>query len=660
LSPGGSTTGGTLSSFTETNGVYTGTLTGAATTIGVPITGSPGSTVSVGLNLLSFTVGSYSYSCTPAGTPSPIVAIEVSGTTLAAKPGGPVAAGTAVTLTATMFTPATFGGAGVSGYGSVQFLDGSGPDATLLGTVNQASSSIASISVANLAPGEHQLTAWWSGTRGVAPNTSNEVDLLVTSAPVVTTQPDDQTVDAGGTVTFTAAASGSPDPTVQWQVSTDGGASWSDISGATSDSYTTPATTAADNDTQYRAVFTNSTSTVTTTAATLTVNSAPVITTGPTSQTVTSGATATFTAAASGNPAPTVQWQQSTDGGSSWSDISGATSTTLSFAATDADNSNQYQAVFTNSVDSATSNAATLTVNDVPTVTTQPQGQSVSAGQSVSFTATGTGKPVPTTQWQVSTDGGTTFADIAGATSGTLTLTPNYSANNDQYRAVFTNRAGVTASDAATLTVVATDGYRLVGADGAVFAFGSAGYYGSMGGKTLNAPIVGMAATPDGAGYWEVASDGGIFAFGDAAFYGSTGAMVLNKPIVGIAATPDGAGYWLVASDGGIFAFGDAAFYGSMGGQSLAAPITGIAAAPGGGGYWLVGTDGGVFTFGSAGFHGAANAPTGQVVAITPTPDGNGYWEAATDGSVYGLGDAQLSGSAAGLALGGPIVGLTT
>jgi hypothetical protein len=63
-----------------------------------------------------------------------------------------------------------------------------------------------------------------------------------------------------------------------------------------------------------------------------------------------------------------------------------------------------------------------------------------------------------------------------------------------------------------------------------------------------------------------VASDGGIFSYGDASFYGSTGALVLNKPIVGVASTPDGEGYWLVASDGGIFSYGDAAFYGSVAG----------------------------------------------------------------------------------------------
>ena len=59
---------------------------------------------------------------------------------------------------------------------------------------------------------------------------------------------------------------------------------------------------------------------------------------------------------------------------------------------------------------------------------------------------------------------------------------------------------------------------------------------------TLNKPIVGMASTPDGKGYWLVASDGGIFCYGDAQFYGSTGSIVLNKPVVGMAATPDGNG----------------------------------------------------------------------------------------------------------------------
>ena len=90
-------------------------------------------------------------------------------------------------------------------------------------------------------------------------------------------------------------------------------------------------------------------------------------------------------------------------------------------------------------------------------------------------------------------------------------------------------------------------------------------YLGSAAGVSLSRPIVGMAATPTGRGYWLVAADGGIFTFGDAHFYGSTGNRHLNQPIVGMAATRTGHGYWLVASDGGIFTFGDAHFHGSTG-----------------------------------------------------------------------------------------------
>ena len=88
-----------------------------------------------------------------------------------------------------------------------------------------------------------------------------------------------------------------------------------------------------------------------------------------------------------------------------------------------------------------------------------------------------------------------------------------------------------------------------------------------------------MRATPTGGGYWQVATDGGVFAFGTRRFYGSMGGKPLNQPIVGMATTLDGGGYWMVASDGGIFSFGDAVFSGSMGGKPLNAPVVGIAAA---------------------------------------------------------------------------------
>ena len=175
-------------------------------------------------------------------------------------------------------------------------------------------------------------------------------------------------------------------------------------------------------------------------------------------------------------------------------------------------------------------------------------------------------------------------------------------------------------------TASPASGYWEVASDGGIFSFGSATFHGSMGGQPLNAPIVGMAATPDGNGYWEVASDGGIFSFGSATFHGSMGGQPLNEPIVGMAATPDGNGYWEVASDGGIFSFGTAAFHGSMGGQALNAPIVGMAPGPPGGGYWELAADGGVFSF-DVPFYGSRGGQSlvDRFFAMVATPDGGGY-----------------------------------
>ncbi|HUY20721.1 MAG TPA: CHAP domain-containing protein [Acidimicrobiales bacterium] len=193
-------------------------------------------------------------------------------------------------------------------------------------------------------------------------------------------------------------------------------------------------------------------------------------------------------------------------------------------------------------------------------------------------------------------------------------------------------------------------GYWLVGTDGGVFAFGDAGFYGSLGALTLNGPIVGMAPTPSGRGYWLVALDGGVFAFGDAGFYGSMGATPLNEPIVGMASTPSGHGYWMVAADGGVFAFGDAGFYGSMGATHIAAAVTGMASTPSGHGYWMVAADGGVFAFGDAGFYGSMGGETmpASIAGIATTPGGEGYWMVGNDGTVYPFGDAQGYGSSSG------------
>ena len=214
----------------------------------------------------------------------------------------------------------------------------------------------------------------------------------------------------------------------------------------------------------------------------------------------------------------------------------------------------------------------------------------------------------------------------------------------------------------APVTVVGAQTYAGVATQ--PLSFGSAQIYGQVS-IASKAPFVGMATTPDGKGYWLVAADGGVFAYGDAGFYGSMGGRVLAAGVVGMAATPDGKGYWLVAADGGVFAFGDAAFYGSMGGRFLAAPVVGIAPFPNGNGYWLVGDDGGVFAFGGAPFLGSGVAAlpaisiTDVAVGMAATPDGKGYWLVANDGSVLPYGDAGSYGSMAGTILNAEVVGMT-
>jgi hypothetical protein len=203
----------------------------------------------------------------------------------------------------------------------------------------------------------------------------------------------------------------------------------------------------------------------------------------------------------------------------------------------------------------------------------------------------------------------------------------------------------------------AAGGYWMVAADGGVFSFGHAPFWGSTGNVRLNRPIVGMAPTPgSGAkGYWMVAADGGIFSFGNARFFGSTGDVKLNKPIVGMAPTPSGKGYWLVASDGGMFSFGDAGFFGSTGDVKLNKPIVGMAPTRSGKGYWLVASDGGMFNFGDATFYGSGGATGKTFAGMATTASGRGYWLGSTSGEVLAFGDARQLGSAAPAL---PVVGM--
>jgi Tol biopolymer transport system component len=150
----------------------------------------------------------------------------------------------------------------------------------------------------------------------------------------------------------------------------------------------------------------------------------PAVTTSPSNLTITTGQTASFTASANGMPSPTIQWQVSTDGGATFTDIPGATSTTLTFTATLSQTGNLYQAVFTNSAGSATSSAALLTVLNPATTTTLLSSANPSVfGQAVTFTATVTSPGGAPTGTVTFSDNSTTLGSGSLDASGMATLT---------------------------------------------------------------------------------------------------------------------------------------------------------------------------------------------------------------------------------------------
>jgi hypothetical protein len=205
------------------------------------------------------------------------------------------------------------------------------------------------------------------------------------------------------------------------------------------------------------------------------------------------------------------------------------------------------------------------------------------------------------------------------------------------------------------------DGYWVVAADGGVFAYGDASFFGSAAALPLVAPVVGMASTPTGRGYWLVAADGGIFNYGDSTFWGPPGRMQLNQPVVGMEATPSGDGYWQVAADGGIFNWNFAPFHGSTGAIRLNQPIVGMAATPSDEGYWLVARDGGIFAFGDAPFLGSTGAIrlNQPIVGMAATPTGDGYWLVARDGGIFAFGDAPFLGAASTAVSSAEVVAMT-
>ncbi|MFZ9694526.1 MAG: hypothetical protein ACO3AY_01480 [Chitinophagaceae bacterium] len=303
-----------------------------------------------------------------------------------------------------------------------------------------------------LAPGTYNITV--TGTASGAIPQTRVISFVISGGtpPSFTTQPSSQTVCAGATANFVAVAN---DGTYQWQLSTDGGASYTNISGATSSTYSITNTTISLSGNLYRCVVTNiCNSTSTSDVATLTVASGTSIVSSPSSVSLCVGASNVFRVTASG-AGLSYQWQKSTDGGNTFTAISGANTAQYTLSGvTLAMNGDRYRCVVTGTCTptTATSNTAVVTVVSALSITQQPVAQTVCAGTDASFTITAQG--VSSYQWELSTNGGSTWSAISGAASTTYVITaPGTALSGNQYRCVVSGSCGTANSNPALLTV---------------------------------------------------------------------------------------------------------------------------------------------------------------------------------------------------------------
>lgn len=158
------------------------------------------------------------------------------------------------------------------------------------------------------------------------------------------------------------------------------------------------------------------------------------------------------------------------------------------------------------------------------------------------------------------------------------------------------------------------------------------------------------AAEVVGEPYVVAAETGGdVLTLGEAPFHGSLADTPLNQPIVAMATTPTGDGYWLAAADGGVYAFGDADFHGSLGGDDRHAAVIDLDTAADGRGYWIVDDAGTVTAFGSAAtIDGVAAGDDEPVVALAVRPDGTSGWLATSPNAHRWLGVALPADSGDG------------
>ncbi len=301
-------------------------------------------------------------------------------------------------------------------------------------------SSVVTLNNANtLGAGTYTVTI--TGTATGATTQTRDITYTITGGsggPVISGQPANQIVCAGANTSFSITAAGAL--TYQWQLSTDGGVTFNNItnggvySGALAATLNITGVTATLNNYRYRCNASTNCGTSISTAATLTITAPPVINTQPQSVTLCSGSSNTFCVTATGSNL-TYQWEFATSCASLvFTNIIGATS--ACYTVNNATVSGAYRCKVTGTCGTAiTSNCADLTVGSLVTVTSQPDNKEICAGSGTSFTVAGSSTQTIIYQWQVSTDGGTTWVNVTGANTATLSLPAATAAqNNSRYR----------------------------------------------------------------------------------------------------------------------------------------------------------------------------------------------------------------------------------
>ncbi len=275
---------------------------------------------------------------------------------------------------------------------------------------------------------------WYHVTDEFGGDTVCDPIIHVVCSGQIDTQPNDQTVCEGDSVSFSVDASGTATITYQWRK--DGVA----IPGATSSTFTIGAATSSNGGT-YDVVVTNPCVTLTSAPAALTVQTTPTVS-DPDDQTVCVGSDVSFTVSVTGDPAPTIQWRKN------GSPISGETGTTLSLTGVTEANAGSYDAVVTNGCGSDTSEAAVLTVEVAPTIVqVSVDSMTPCQGSSVTFMATVDGSAPITLQWRRN------GSAIPGATGSSFTIASVGVGDSGTYDIVATNSCGSATSSGVAITV---------------------------------------------------------------------------------------------------------------------------------------------------------------------------------------------------------------